>query len=517
MLSPFDEFAARCRSAQHAWADQPLRNRLVTVRRLRHELAAHGDRLCLATAQDIGRAADEVLGTDVLPTADALRFLERRAGHVLRPRRVPGRFRPWWLFGERERIYRRTAGVVGVIGTWNYPILLNAVPIAQALVAGNGVLWKPSELAPTVAESLHELFLSAGFPADLFARLPATREAGPQLLEADVDHVLFTGSADVGRKVAVRCAERLIPTTLELSGCDALFVLDDADPALAARATWYGATLNLGQTCLAVRRVFVHRSRHDAFVDALRPLANGARAEPLALMSQAAQAERLVGDAVKRGASILGSDELPTALDDPPRIRPTVVIGASPQMAICREVSFAPVVSVVPFHDEAELVKLAEECAFGLGASVFTSSPKRAIELAGRLRVGSVSVNDVIVGTAHPAVPFGGVRHSGWGLTRGEEGLLAMTVPQVVTVRKGKFRPHYGAAGNPAITEALRGLLAWGHADRKSERWAGFWRMLGGMRRYLFHSESARPASELAGGGTGLERSAPTGRPGAIP
>ena len=485
MSSPFDDVAARCRSALRAWSDHPVRDRLRFIRRLRNLFAERADRLCLATTHDVGRAADEVLGTDVLPTADALRFLERRAARVLRPRRVPGRYRPWWLVGERETVYRRPFGVVGVIGTWNYPILLNAVPIAQALVAGNGVLWKPSELAPTVAEALHELFLAAGFPPDLFVRLPATREAGPQLLEADVDHVLFTGSAAVGRKVAVRCAERLIPTTLELSGCDALFVLDDADAGLAARAAWFGATLNLGQTCLAVRRAFVHRSKHDAFVEALRPLAAGVRTEPLALLSQATQAERLVGEAVKRGAAVLGSDEPPVAYDEPPRFRPTVLIGASPEMAVCREASFAPVVSVIRFDDEVELVALAEECSFGLGASVFTASPRRAVELAGQLRVGSVAVNDVIVGTAHPAVPFGGVRESGWGVTRGEEGLLAMTVPQAVTVRQGKFRPHYDGAGNPAIAEALRGLLAWGHAGSGAERRAGFRRMLRGLWRYL--------------------------------
>lgn len=485
MPSSFDEVAARCRAAQRAWVDRPIRDRLQLVRRLRHALAEHAHRLCLAATHDIGRSADEVLATDVVPTAEALRFLERRTTRILRPRRVPGRDRPWWLFGERETVYRRPLGVVGVIGTWNYPILLNAVPIAQALVAGNGVLWKPSELAPTVGEAMHELFLAAGFPPDLFARLPATREAGPQLLEADVDHVLFTGSVDVGRRIAIRCAERLIPTTLELSGCDALFVLADADPVLAARAAWYGATLNLGQTCISVRRVFVHRTLHDAFVEAITPLAKGARTEPLALLSQATQVERLVGDAVKRGARILGTDEIPVAHDEPPRFRPTVLIGASPEMAVCREASFAPVVAVIPFDDESELVKLTDECSFGLGASVFTASPERAFELAARLRVGSVSVNDAIVGTAHPAVPFGGVRQSGWGVTRGEEGLLAMTVPQVVTVRRGKFRPHYGAADRPAIAEALRGLLAWGHAARGADRRAGLRRMIRGLWRYL--------------------------------
>jgi acyl-CoA reductase-like NAD-dependent aldehyde dehydrogenase len=480
----FADLAARCRTAQQDWAQRPLRDRLAVVRRLRHKLADHADRLCLATTQDVGRPADEVLGTDVLPSADALRFLERQAARILRPRRIPGRFRPWYLLGERETVHRRPLGVVGVIGTWNYPILLNVVPIAQALAAGNGVLWKPSELSMTVAAVTHELFLAAGFPSDLLAQLPATREAGPQLLEADIDHVLFTGSADVGRRIATKCAERLIPTTLELSGCDALFVLDDADAVLAARAAWYGSTLNLGQTCISVRRAFVHRSRYDTFIEALTPLAAKRRTEPLAMLGQATQAERLVGDAVKRGATVLGSNELPTAHDDPPRFRPTVLVGATPEMAVCREASFAPLLAVVPFDDEAELVTTAEGCSFGLGASVFTSTHQRALRLAKRLRVGSVSINDVIVGTAHPAVSFGGVRDSGWGVTRGEEGLLAMTVPQVVTVRKGKFRPHY-AADNPAITETLKGLLAWGHAEHGRARRAGFRQVVRGLWRYV--------------------------------
>jgi acyl-CoA reductase-like NAD-dependent aldehyde dehydrogenase len=480
----FADLAARCRAAQRAWAQRPVRDRLAHVRRLRHQLAAHADRLCLATTHDVQRSADEVFGTDVLPSGEALRFLERRAAYVLRPRRVGRRFRPWWLLGERETVYRRPLGVVGVVGTWNYPILLNLVPIAQALAAGNGVLWKPSELSPTVAALTHELFLAAGFPPDLFVLLPATREAGPQLLDADLDHVVFTGSVDVGRRIAVKCAERLIPSTLELSGCDALFVLEDADPQLAARAAWFGQTLNLGQTCISVRRAFVHRSRYNAFVKALKPLAAKRRTEPLALLGQAKQAERLVADAVKRGAAVLGSDELPTAHDEPPRFRPTVLVGATPDMAICREASFAPLTAVIVFDDETDLPALAEGCSFGLGASVFTASPKRALRLAERLRVGSVSVNDVLIGTAHPAVPFGGVRDSGWGVTRGEEGLLAMTVPQVVTVRKGKFRPHFDQ-DNPAIAEALKGLFAWQHAAAGRDRRSGFRRMVRGLWRYV--------------------------------
>src|SRR5205085_1951791 len=220
----------------------------------------------------------------------ALKFLGRRAARVLAPRSVPRRLRPAWLFGCSDIVHRRPWGVVGVIGTWNYPLYLNAGQVAQALVAGNGVLWKPSEYTPRTADVTHRLFLDAGFPAALFAKLPATREAGPLLAEADIDYLVFTGSDAVGRRLAARLGERLVPSTLELSGCDAMFVLDDADVELAAKAAWFGVTLNRGQTCVAVRRILVHRAKYPAFADALRPLAAAAEPLPLLTGGQAEQA-----------------------------------------------------------------------------------------------------------------------------------------------------------------------------------------------------------------------------------
>jgi acyl-CoA reductase-like NAD-dependent aldehyde dehydrogenase len=474
---------ARARAAQRVWAERPLPERLAFVRPLRHSLAANAEKLCLATTHDVGRPADEVLTTDVLPVADALRFLERRAGRILRPKRVSGTDRPWWLQGERETIHRRPRGVVGIIGTWNYPLLLNVVTIAQALVAGNAVAWKPSELTPTVAEDVHNLFLAAGVPAELFARLPATREAGPQLIEEDIDFLVFTGSSNVGRKIAARLGERLIPSDLELSGLDAFFVLDDADVTLAAQAAWFASMLNTGQTCLAARRGFVHRKCYDDFLAALRPLAKDPRPEPLVLIGQVRQAERLVTASIAAGARTFDG-ATPAGADDPPRFPPTVLVDVRTEMPVCREASFAPLLAVIPFDDESQLVAESERCGYGLGASIFSKDVTRAKRLAARLRVGSVAINDTIVGTAHPATGFGGVRESGWGVTRGEEGLLSLTAPQVVTTRAGRFRPHYRPA-NPALAETMKGLLAWYHAEHGRDRRAGFRRMVRGFWRFV--------------------------------
>src|SRR5207253_6335994 len=160
----------------------------------RHLVVQESSRICDAVRADIGKPADVALAEELLPLAEACRFLERRAVRILKSRRIASGQRPLWLWGQTDRVYRRPRGVVGIIGTWNYPVYLNGIQIVQALTAGNGVLWKPSELMPKTAALMHELFLKAGYPPDLLRLLPATREAGPQLAEADVDHIVFTGS-----------------------------------------------------------------------------------------------------------------------------------------------------------------------------------------------------------------------------------------------------------------------------------------------------------------------------------
>lgn len=477
MTLPFSPETERCRAAQRDWAARPTRDRLRFVRELRYLFVERADALTTAVEADVNRPPCEVAATDLLPTAAACKFLLTDAERILRPRRV-GR-RPLWLMGCRDTVHRRPHGIVGVIGTWNYPIFLNAVPIAQALVAGNGVLWKPSELAPRTAKVLHDLLLRAGVPADLFVRLPATRESGPELAEADIDFLHFTGSNAVGQKLAARLGERLIPSVLELSGVDAVFVLADANVTLAARSAWYGATLNGGQTCLACRRVFVHRDVYERFVAELRPLVEAAPPARLVSPGQAMQAAEFIGEAEANGLEVIRAKQYgsgsPTA----------AVIGDVAGLRIGREASFAPVLAVTAFSGESELLNLDARCPFGLAASVFTAEPATADRIAAKLRVGSVVVNDVIVPTAHPATPFGGRRRSGWGVTQGEEGLLAMTAPQVVTRRAGRFRPHVDSHLNadPAAGDVARGLLSMSHGRTLWQRWRGLRQMVGGMVR----------------------------------
>ena len=416
----------------------------------------------------------------MLPLAEACRYLQQEADRVLRPRRVPTRLRPVWLMGQKDTVYHRPRGLVGVIGTWNYPLFLNGVQMVQALTAGNGVVWKPSEVAAASADALFDLFVRAGFPDGLVQKLPATREGGKDLAEADVNHVVFTGSSGVGHALAATLGRRLVTSTLELSGVDALFVLGDADPGFAARAAWFGCTINRGQTCLAVRRVLVERRVYDAFLGALRPLVAAAVPMRLVLAAQGEQAARLVREAISQGARLLEGRPADGAAD---AMRPQVVVDARPEMAICREASFAPVMAVLPFDTLEDALRMDAQCPYALGASVFTGDPAAVEGWAGRLRTGTVSVNDVIVPTAHPATPFGGGAESGWGVTQGEEGLLEMTVPQVVSVRGGRYRPHYDLAAGAAQGELVRALLDYGHGAALGQRLGGLVRLVRAMWR----------------------------------
>src|SRR5947209_8854614 len=219
---PLSEALARCREQQADWVSVPVRKRLRLVRAFRHLLVNECDRLCEAVGRDLGKPVEETLAAEILPLAAACRFLEREAGRLLRPARVPGKHRPLWLWGQSDTVYRRPRGVVGIIGTWNYPLLLNGVQLLQALTAGNGVLWKPSELAPASAAALLDLLTRAGCPAHLVHLMEATRAAGQELANADVDHIVFTGSATTGRVLAEHLGRRLVSSTLELSGCDAM-------------------------------------------------------------------------------------------------------------------------------------------------------------------------------------------------------------------------------------------------------------------------------------------------------
>lgn len=458
--------AETARDAQAEWAARPLAERLRVIRGVRHRLAARTGEIAAAAGAGRGRPLADVLSAEVLPLAEACRFLEREASRLLAPRAIGRAGRPTWLRGVASEIRREPLGVVLILAPSNYPLFLPGVQALQALAAGNAVLWKPGRGGLAAARALAGLLFESGLDERLVRVLPEAPEAGRAALAANPDKVLLTGSAATGRTVLGELAERLIPATLELSGCDALFVLPGADLDRVARAVRFGLALNGGATCIAPRRIFVPRGMARELEDRLETAL--ADVPPARVDAETARrAHTLVAGALVRGARLLGGGR-PEA--DPDAFRPLVVLDATPDLQLLREDLFAPVAAVVPVASPAEALDFAALCPYALGVSVF--GPEAAARtLAGGVRAGVVTVNDVIVPTADPRLPFGGRGASGFGLTRGAEGLLEMTAVKTVAVRRGSWMPHLEERA-PEDGEILRSLLALGHAARWQDRLA---------------------------------------------
>ena len=383
------DFHAEARTAQSRWALTPISERLRVVCALRHGIAENADKLAGIAASVSERPIAEKLVSEVLPLADACRWLEKRADRVLATRRCGSRGRPFWMQGVTFEVQRQPFGLVLVIGPANYPLFLPAVHALHALVAGNAVLLKPAPGTRHVALAFAQLARENGLEPALLTILPESVSAARSAIADGVDKVIFTGSSENGRDVLATLAETNTPSVMELSGQDAVLVFADADLDLVVRALRFGTSLNDGNTCIAPRRLVVVQS----------------------------VAEDLLA-----------------------------------RLSIAR----VPIMLIERVHDEEAAVHRANDADFALGASIFSRDVARARTLAARIKTGFVLINDLIAPTADPRMPFGGVKASGFGTTRGDEGLLEMTFPHVIAVRHGRAHPHFDepASGDAQLFSA---------------------------------------------------------------
>jgi acyl-CoA reductase-like NAD-dependent aldehyde dehydrogenase len=427
----------RARRAQAMWGQTPIRARLQIVRRLRHLIAAQAEALVAAVGDRHGRTAADTLATEVIPLADACRFLERKAARLLRPRRLARRGRPLWLAGAEAEIRREPLGVVLILAPGNYPLFLPGVQLLQALVAGNAVLLKPAPGCTPPLATLSTLLEDAGLPSQLVQLLGEDVAGARAAIAQGVERVVLTGSAETGRAVLADLAPRLTPATLELSGNDAVFVLPGADLDLVADALAFGLRLNGGATCISPRRVFVTQAQADDLERRLQAHLAGLPPVPVSastvvrlvpLLDEARRAYcRVVGAAPRAGV---------------PAMSPILVASTTPELALLKADIFAPVLAIVPVRDCDQALRFDEMCPYALGASVF-GPEEPARRLATRVRAGAVTINDLIVPTADPRLPFGGRAQSGYGVTRGAEGMLELTCLKTISLRRGRLRPHY--------------------------------------------------------------------------
>jgi len=459
---------ARARAAQPSWGATSVPERLAVIRRFRRAVAR--DPWPLVHTIPPPRDPAETLAAEILPLADAARFLERTAARLLAPRRPIG-VRPIWLWGVRAQVRREPIGVVLILGPSNYPLMLPGVQALQALAAGNAVCIKPAPGCAGAATVLTLVLEEAGLPQGVLTVLDDTPDAGAAAVAGGPDLIVLTGSAKTGARVLAAAAQRLIPATMELSGCDAVFVLEGADLSLVADCIAYGLRLNGGATCIAPRRIFVQQAQAAALEAAILVRLQDDPGATVPLHMAVLLADVLL-EAEANGARVLGRR-------DGTAIGPLLVAGATARMRVAQEDLFAPVAALIVVNGIEAALAEAIACPYALGASVF-GPPMTAFAVAAQVRAGSVVVNDIIVPTADPRLPFGGRGASGFGVTRGAEGLLGMTSIKVVSVRHGRFRPHLHP---PHATDAERiaALLTLTHAGQ-SPGWNTLQALIGGLR-----------------------------------
>jgi acyl-CoA reductase-like NAD-dependent aldehyde dehydrogenase len=431
MTGPAEVQAAvdEMRAAAVAWGRRSVAERVQALRQMQALLIDARDEISEVITRDHGKNRQDAL-IEVFVTVDVLATGLRYARRWLRRERVPSGF---YLF-KRFYVEPRPYGVVAVLAPWNYPFLLAMQPLLAALLAGNTVVLKPSEVTGAVGVLIERLVQRVPALAGLVRVVHGDGRVGAALVKARPDFIFLTGSTPTGKRVMAAAAEHVIPVVCELGGKDPMLVLDDADVDAAAEWGAWGAFFNTGQTCMAVERVYALPQVYDAFVSKsvahARRFTTGYSLDPnaqhnLGPVTSAAQAaiiEAQLADALAKGARVLTGGQHSGQFYEP-----TVLVDVTHDMAIMRDETFGPILPIMRVGDEAEAVRLANDSAFGLSASIWSADLDHAQTVARQLEVGSVIINDTIAHFGVPTLPFGGVKESGFGRAHGREGVLQFT------------------------------------------------------------------------------------------
>ncbi len=422
---------ARARTAQPAWAAVPLDQRLGAIERFRKLIEKRKDELARMLTLETGKPIRQS-GNELGALAGRLEFFLDKTAAALAPETVledaAGKL--------AERITHEPLGVVANISAWNYPYFVGSNVFVPALLAGNAVLYKPSECAALTGLAIGETMHASGIPPEVFTVVTGAGAAGAALVAQPLDGVFFTGSYATGARIAAACAPRMVKLQLELGGKDPAYVCEDVDVNSAAESLADGAMYNAGQSCCAVERIYVHESIHDAFVAAFVATVQGYRCGdpmdpatylgPLARAPQIEVLERQVADAVAKGAKLLlGGKRIARPGN---WFEATVFTNVDHRMDLMREESFGPVIGIQKVAGDAEAVRLMNDTEYGLTAGVYTPDAARARRILAQIRSGSVYWN--CCDRVSPRLPWSGIGHSGIGLTLSTYGIQAMTRPK---------------------------------------------------------------------------------------
>jgi acyl-CoA reductase-like NAD-dependent aldehyde dehydrogenase len=464
--------AAALRLAQPQWEQMGPRGRKRWMMKWQDWVLDNADHLTEVLMSETGKSRGDAT-LEPVTIADSINYWAGHAEEFLADQH-PKAHSPLFKVKKLTTVYRPYP-LVGMIEPWNFPLAMLALDLVPALAAGAAVLLKPSEVTPLSAVELARGWDEIGAPP-VFGLATGYGDTGAAVIEAS-DYVHFTGSTATGRKVAVACAQRLIPFSLELGGKDTAIVLADADLDRAANGIAWGGMFNSGQVCISVERVFVEAPVYNEFVaklaDKVRAVAQGQESGPemtydtgaMATEAQRDIVDRHVSEATAAGAKVLVGGK-PTGVGT--FFEPTVLADVDPGMSCMAEETFGPTLPVVKVADEDEAVRLANDCRYGLSATVWTGDTARGERVARRLEAGAVNVNDAMTNVFCPSLPMGGWKDSGIGYRGGgAAGLIKFCRQQAITAPR---------------LPTQRSEMLWYSSPKKQSRFA-----LSAMRAFAAH------------------------------
>ncbi len=431
------ERVERARRAQQRWGQTTFAERRRVLSALLDYIVAHQEELCRICARDSGKTVVDAMMGEIFPVCEKLRYTIAHGEKDLQPSpRASG-----VLMHKAVRVEYHPLGVVGVLCPWNFPFHNVFCPVIPALFAGNAVVVKVSEWTSWSAADFQAIFdevlTATGHDKDLVQIITGAGETGSALVTSGVDKIFFTGSPGNGKKVMAAASETLTPVVLELGGKDPMIICDDADLDQAVGTAMLGVFTACGQMCVAAERLYVFDAVYDEFVRRVAAKVRALRQGPptedrggqfdvgaMTMPRQLDIIERQVQDALAKGARALVGGKRNATLAGQ-FWEPTVLVDVNHTMSIVHEETFGPVMTIVRVRDEDEAVRLANDCAYGLGSSVFTRSRARGERIARRISAGMTVVNDYGLAYMMQSAPFGGVRISGFGRINGKEGLRA--------------------------------------------------------------------------------------------
>jgi acyl-CoA reductase-like NAD-dependent aldehyde dehydrogenase len=413
--------------------DLPIYKRVQEISKLQEYIVNNKESIIDRIVEETGKTKTDALTSEILATLDVIDYYKKTATKILSDKNV---HTPLLLMGKKSKIYYEPLGTILVISPWNYPFYQAVVPFVSAFLAGNSVIYKPSELTP-LKGLLEEMLEKTNFLKDSFQIVYGDKNTGKQLIENKPDKIFFTGSVEAGKKIMEQASKHLIPVELELGGKDVMIVFDDIDLERTVNGAIWGALTNSGQSCTSVEKLFIHEEIYPIFVKKLEEKVNKLTNKTqdkrdngdidIGFMTAEFQIEKIesqIKDAISKGAKIIcgGARENKSMF-----FPPTVITNINEEMSLYNEETFGPIIPVIKFSDEKEVIKLANNTEFGLSASVWTKDLDKADRVARKLKVGNVSINNVMITEGNAALPFGGVKSSGFGRYKGEEGLISFS------------------------------------------------------------------------------------------